>query len=266
MAIDQTPSSSESPAAPAIDNEFPTYRAISPLAVFSLILGLASVFSFASHWFLLLTAAAMIAGGLALRKIHQFPEILTGAGIARTGFGVGMVFGCSAIAYTLAEDFSTTRDATEFAKHYIEVIKDQPVSVGLWYQQNPEYRKVKGPEDVVEELKKAKSPAQDDPYGSRAAPYVQIKNRLKVSGQEIHFSKLEAKVIDGLTIYANVLVEVDGPASKEYPTKEYGLILMIKGPGAGKNDWVVKDLRYPYTPETSKVEVEHHGSDDGHGH
>ncbi len=267
MALDQTPSpaATESLAPPAIDNEFPTYRAISSLAVFSLVFGLASVFSFASLWFLLLAGAAVVSGWMALRKISRFPEILTGASYARVGIGVALLFGLSSITNYVAEEILTTVDAQRFAQHYIEIIKDQPVGLALWYEQGLEYRKVKTPDDVVEEIKKSKNPGTEDPYGQKTAGFVAIKNRLKSSGQELRFSKIESKIVHGITIYANALIEVDGPVTATYPKKQYGLIMMSKAPGVGKYDWVVQDFKFPYTPESVGVEVPH-ADDDGHGH
>ena len=159
MAIDQTPSPSASPpessAIPAIDNEFPTYRAISSMAVLSLIFGLASVFCYAHLVFLLLSAGAVILGWVALRKIRQFPDVLTGAGLARVGIGIGLLFGLTSLTRVLTEEFTIKLDAGQFAKFYIGVIKDEDESIALWYQQSPAYRKEKKePQLMVEEMKK----------------------------------------------------------------------------------------------------------------
>ncbi len=266
MAIDQTPSTSstESMKPSAIDNEFPTYRAISSMAIFSLILGLASVFAFASLWFLLLSGASLLTGLLAIRKIHRYPEVLTGASFARVGIGVGLLFGLSAITHVVVEEFTTQLDINRFANHLVDVIKKEPVSHTLWYEQDPDFRAHNTPDQTVEAMKKAKTPSNPDPYGSKAAGVIQVKERLKTTGQEIKYTKIEKKYIDGLTIYANALVEVDGPATKEYPKKAYGVIQMTKGPGAGAYDWVVQDFKYPYTPESAALEIQ--AKDDGHGH
>ena len=55
MAIDEKASSqTDDPAdAAVIDNELPAYRAISPGAIVTLVLGIASVFCFTDFWFLL---------------------------------------------------------------------------------------------------------------------------------------------------------------------------------------------------------------------
>jgi hypothetical protein len=267
VAIDQTSSRSTSDPIPsaAIENEFPTYRAISSLAVFSLVLGLLSVFAFANPWFLLLTAASVGCGLQALRKIRRLPEILTGASIARVGIGAAVVFGGSALTHEVVEDVRTTMDAKAFVNHLIGVIKNEPADVILWYQENVDFRKKSTPEIVAESVKNTKNPAAVDPYGTKIKPILMIKERLKTPGQDLHYSKVESKLIIGLTIYAYVLIEVDGPVTTQYPKPEYGLIQMVKNPGAGKFDWVVKEVKYPYTPSSTVVEAPH-SDDDGHGH
>jgi hypothetical protein len=267
VAIDQTPTPLTSPpdsaAIPAIENEFPTYRAISSLAVFSLVFGLGSVFCYASLWFLLLSAGSVILGIMSIRKIRQLPEVLTGAGIAGFGIGVGLLFGLTALSHMVAQDFSINMDAGEFAKRYVDIIKEKPVSLALWYQQSPEYRKQNNPDQLVEELKKRPTQMSGDSYQSNAAPIVAIKERLDGGkGGEMSYSQIESKAIDGLTTYANALIKLDLKGTKEHPEKEaYALFRMVKG----ADDWIVKEVNFPYTPRSAVATVEKK-DDDGHGH
>jgi hypothetical protein len=264
VAIDQTPST-DSKATPAIDNEFPTYRAISPTAVLSLVFGLASVFCFADLWFLLLSATAVFLGWRSLKKIQQLPEVLTGAGLARVGIGIGLLFGLTSVTRLVAENISVRIDAGNFAKSYIEIIKTQPVSVTLWHQQALGYRKEKTPDAMVEEMKKSKGPGgSGDMYQTASQPILAIKERLDGGkGGEITYDQIETKVVDGLTVYANALVKLDLKATKEHPeTEQYALFRMVKG----DDDWTIKEVLYPYTPKSAVVAVEKKHDDDGHGH
>ena len=268
MAIDQTPStSSPDPAAiAAIENEFPAYRAISSTAVLSLISGLASVFCYADLWFLGFVAAAIILGLFSIRKIRQLPDILTGTAFARLGIGLAMLFGLTAVTRVVSQDFLINMDASQFAKHYIGVIKDESVDSALWFQQDPAYRKTKSPAELVQELRKTKNPAGMDPYQDKMSVLQKIKDRLKGQGEEIHYSKIETRAVDGLTTYANALIELDGPGSKDFPEKEqFALFEMVKGGDAGRLDWVVKDVKFPYTPASVAATVVKK-DDDGHGH
>ena len=82
-----------------IENELPTYRAVSSLAVFSLLLGIGSVFTFADTRMAVLGVGALVAGLIALRKIKHYPDILTGARLARIGIALGLIFVLSATTF-----------------------------------------------------------------------------------------------------------------------------------------------------------------------
>jgi hypothetical protein len=267
VAIDQTTSKSttDSPPTSAIENEFPTYRAISSLSILSLVLGVGSVFCFASPWFLLVVAGSVLTGWLAIRKIRQLPDVLTGTAYARVGIGLGLLFGLTAITYSFVQDFTVGMDASQFAKHYVTVIRDKPMSWALWYQQRPDYRKTKTEEEIADELKKSKSPTMPDPYGEKTADIQKMKNRLKGKDETIRFAKIESLAIQGLDVYANALIEFDGPGSKDFPEKEqFALVQLFKAPDGGKDDWVVQEIKFPYTP--ASVVATAKAKDDGHGH
>jgi hypothetical protein len=268
VAIDEkAPTPRTEPAdAPVIENELPAYRAISPGAVLTLVLGIASVFCFTDFWFLLVVAAAIVIGVLSIRKIRRLPEVLTGAVYAQAGIGLSLIFGLSAVTHLVVSNFLIDLDASRFARKYTEVIKNESVDMSLWYQQPAEYRKTKKPAEIAEEIKQVKSPAAADFYGDRTRSVSQIKERLKGSGEEIHFSKIESKAVDGLTVYANALLELDGPGSETFPKEQFALIQMMKRPGAGPSDWEVKEIQFPYKPASTVAVVEKHGHDDGHGH
>ena len=75
MPIEQSTTASPAEAVPvsAIENEIPTYRAISPQAVFSLILGCLAILSFA-HWFFLRCAVAAVVLGVPRGPEDRPPE------------------------------------------------------------------------------------------------------------------------------------------------------------------------------------------------
>src|SRR4051794_7286216 len=152
---------------PAIENEFPAYRAISSLSILSLVLGVGSVFCFASLWFLILVAASVLVGMMSIRKIRRLPDVLTGAAYARVGIGLGLLFGLCALSHVASQEVLINLDAGRFARFYLKVIKDEPVSMSLWFQQRPDYRKTKSPDEIAEELRKTKNPVSPDPYGEK---------------------------------------------------------------------------------------------------
>ncbi len=251
---------------PVIDNEIPAYRAISPGSVFSLILGVGSVFCFTDLWFLVVAGAAVVFGLLALKRIRQYPEILTGSNFARAGIALGVAFGISSITREVVGGFMVDLDASRFANKYVEVLKNDPIAMAFWYQQNPDYRNERSPDAVFDEMKKAAGPSQAQVFTDKVGTVQKIKNRLANKGEAVRFAKIESKAADGLTQYANALIEFDGPGSPEVPEKEqFGLLQMVKVKGQSSTDWVIKEVTFPYKPASAAVELPHK-ADDGHGH
>ena len=248
-------------SASVIENEFPTYRAVSARAVTSVILGMASVFCFTSLWFLLLAAVAVVFGWVALRTIKRLPEILTGSGLAKTGIGLALVFGLTALTRTVVENAVLTYGAGQFSKGYVEILKSQPLATALWYKQSTAYRKEKTPDQLIEELKGTKSPGGADQFSEESGPVLAIKEVLKKPNTEIHFSAIESNLVDGLTHYANALIDIDTPDGEKF-----ALLQLIKDPGSGFSDWRVREINFPYKPASTGVLQEKKEGDDGHGH
>lgn len=261
MAIDSAShlGASSDPETSVIENEIPAYRAISARAVTSVVLGMASVFCFTSLWFTLVAAAAVVFGWAALRAIKRLPEILTGSSLAKTGIGLALVFSLTAITRAVVEDVMMTYDAGEFSKLYVATLQNEPIASAVYFKQPPSYRKEKTPAQLEEELKKSKSPANNDVYATETAAIRSIKEELKKPNAGIHFSKIESKLIDGATQYANALVDIDAPDGEQF-----ALLELMKEPGAGWGEWRIREIRFPYKPASSGVRQEK--KDDGHGH
>ena len=88
MATDQKISvvdAEDESAGGVIENELPTYRAISKTAVFSLLFGILALFSF-THWFFYVFAILAIVTGIAANvSIKRYSDIITGSGLAQAG-------------------------------------------------------------------------------------------------------------------------------------------------------------------------------------
>jgi|GEM_PF-6970709 len=68
------------------------YRSVSVTAVISLIFGCVSIISFLSWTWCLLPIIGMVSGWLALVRIHEIPQELTGAAYAKAGIIVSAIF------------------------------------------------------------------------------------------------------------------------------------------------------------------------------
>ena len=128
------------PASTAIENEIPTYRAIRPMAVVSLVLGLLALLCFVDPGFLVVAAAAVVAGVLADRKIRRMPEALTGRRLAQAGVALGLTFGLASVTIATVQGYLLKADAVRFGRQYAETLERASVSECVWYRLNPSFR------------------------------------------------------------------------------------------------------------------------------
>jgi hypothetical protein len=252
-----------STTASAIENEIPAYRAISPQAVLALILGVLSVLSFASWYFLVFAAAAVLVGFLADRKIQRLSDVLTGRGLAQAGVGLGLIFGLTSLTISTVQGVVRASQATTFAKAYADVLSKGSFDDNVWYSQHPVGRKEITPEKLVKDLTQP-GPGLDH-FESKYAPLRQLKKAVTEDGADIHFERIEKHGQEDLTPVATALYEVHTPQAKNPADKERFALAVMKGATTrGRLEWWVDQLMFPYKPE-SYVAPEK-PVDDGHGH
>lgn len=266
MAIEQnvTPSNLKTESLSPIENEIPAYRAISPPAVVSVILGLLSILCF-THWFFLTCAAAAIVLGIfANRQIQRMPDVLTGRGLAQTGIGLGIVFAIASLTVSGVQDFIVLRSSKKFARAYVEALKKEPVEEAFWYHQPPDFRAGKAPAEVYKAVKDQIK--QKQMFEMEFGDLLGLKRRLaSTAGQDVHFGQIESIGFNGLIPYATVQIEVHGPKTAEFGEEEQFALAVLKGETKNrKNQWWVESLKFPYRPHTY-VPAEK-PVDDGHGH
>ncbi len=143
----------------AIENEIPAYRAISPAAVVALILGLISVFSFVSLYFLVVAAAAVLVGLAADRKIQKVPDVLTGRSLAQAGVGLGLIFGLTSLSVSGVQNVLRASEAKRVARSYETVLTKGTFSEAVWYAQHPDLRDRVSPDKLVDEQSKGRNAA-----------------------------------------------------------------------------------------------------------
>ena len=265
MAIDPnvTRTNPESRPASAIENEIPAYRAISPLAITSLILGALSILSFAHWFFLSFAVAAVVLGFLADRKIGRFSDVLTGRGFAQAGIGLGLIFGLASVTTSAVQGYLRTSAATRFATAYAQVLQDKSLEDALWYQAPPDERKKKTSDQIAKEMKEG----MPDPgaFEMQTASLRQLKTRLeKDKDTKLRFSKIESHGVDGLTTFAAALLELTEPDAKHAHGDEFAMVVMKADNTKGRYEWRVDEIQYPYKPATYVPAAK--PVDDGHGH
>ncbi len=268
MATDQKSSNvlSEPTESSPIENELPTYRAISVRAVLSLLCGFLALFSIANSFFYIFAVLAVVLGFSADWNIQRYPDILTGRRLAQTGAALGLIFGLSVFTVSSVQGFIRARNAEGFAREFAKVVKTGDLAHLLWLELPPLQRKSVSAEEVLQKSRSAKN-KEAAMYDMKTAGIRNLKKLLDSSkDQEIHFLRLENEARDGMTLIALALFEVQGPESKDFPQKEEHALAVLKGMSeSGKSyEWWVDDLMYPYKPASANLPEK--PVDDGHGH
>jgi len=265
VSIEQKPVSlpTETTAVSAIENEIPTYRAISPHAVVSLVCGVLAVLSFA-HWsFLAFAAAAVVLGVVADRRIQRLSDVLTGRGIAQAGIALGLIFGLASFTTTAVQDWIRVRESSKFAKHYANVLKDGTFEEAIWFGQVPFRREGKTPKELYDEIVKSKlDPTMLDMEQEQLK---NLKKEVSENGADLDFLRIETHGNEKLTSYASALFAVHPAAGKPSHEDERFALVVIKGvTEKNKPEWWVESVIFPYKPASYTPPIAK--ADDGHGH
>lgn len=253
------------PAASAIENEFPTYRAISPHAVIAVIAGVLSLFSALHPGFLLCALGAVVLGVYAERKIQRYPDILTGRGIAQAGIAMGLIFGLGTLTIQFVQHQLQKSQAAAFGKELASILKKGTLDDIVYYKQHPASRRDKSPAEMRAEVNKSMRDPQM--FEMEFATYRTIKDRIDGKEGDVHFERVEEAGDYDLDNYATILLEVHGAETKEHPNKEEFALVFAKSTRdqkTGKYEWWIEQVKYPYTPNTFVAPSK--PVDDGHGH
>lgn len=95
------------------------YRALSPVAVVSLVLGLLSFAAFFSFAMLVVPALGVLAGLYAWARIRRYPQELTGAGLAKAGIGLSLLLaavGAGRLSYVYATEVPPGYDRADYSQ------------------------------------------------------------------------------------------------------------------------------------------------------
>lgn len=273
MATDQksrTIEAEDDQIGPAIENELPTYRAISRPAVFSVICGVLAICSFAHSFFYVFALLAVGLGIWANLTIQRHPDMLTGRRLANAGITMGIVFGLASATITYVQNYVRTREAARFGRKLAGILKEPSHANALWYNLHPVFRKTKSPIEVLQEFEGAKG-KERMAMDQKTGPLMRLRSLLAASKDEdLNFVRIENIGEDEthgaeLNLYALALFELDGPGSKDFPEKQYYALAIIKGRPQGRQyEWWVDDLVFPYKPRSYVAPVK--PVDDGHGH
>jgi len=257
------------PKASPIENEIPTYRAISNRAVFSVICGVLAAFSFADLIFLVFAVLALVLGVTANLVIKRKPDLLTGRRLANVGIALGLVFGLTVITYTVIQNFILAREATKFALTYAKVLKEGRLGDALLLRDPQEAREKKTAEEKEKEYESMRT-RERMMIDQKMAPLLNLRKAIARKDVDLHFVDIETQGVDenragGVYFYATALYEVEKPAAKEDSGRPQYALALFKGQQKGRHyDWWVEDVLFPYQPKSYRGAAK--PVDDGHGH
>jgi hypothetical protein len=238
--------------------------------VFSLVFGVVAIFSFGHPIFYVASILAVVLGFLAHRTIRQYPDMVTGGGLANTGIALGLVFGLATATYTMVQSYVRTSQAEKFGRRYAEVLGSPGLAEFLEFNLHPDARKDEHKDEFLKKFESAQ-PKEKMMLETKYGQLLALRKRLRSSkDQHVEFVRIEAVGEDEgqggeIPIYAFALYEVHGPGSTDFPDKQQYALAILKGRLKGKQyDWWVDDVKFPYTPQTYVPAAK--AVDDGHGH
>jgi hypothetical protein len=272
VSTDQTGqlTAEEAPPKPSpIENELPTYRAISTRAVFSVICGALAIFSFADLTFLLFAALAVILGLMANLAIKRNPDLLTGRRLANTGVALGLVFGLTVVTYTMVQNYILAREASKFGLAYAKVLKEGSFGDALLYRADAETRKTKTAAAMQQEYESAKA-RERGIADEKIRGLLNLRKALARKDVQLHLIGIEDQGVDEERVgrvgyYAFALYEVEAPPAKGESEERQFALAVFKGVATGRHyDWLVENVIFPYLPKSYQSAAK--PVDDGHGH
>jgi hypothetical protein len=249
VAID--PSTARRPISgdlPPDENVVSTYRAISPLAIASLVFGIAAILSFLSMWFAISGALAVASGILAIRAIHRLPEALTGERMANVGISLGLLFSLAAVTISLVQVWIIRREAAKFARSYVEAVQSGSLANVMYLHADAAFRKDKTPAENLADLHKAAG--KPGMFDTETRETQLMLDRIKSTpDQKVSLARILRQEVDGLNAYAEALLVLEGPKSAEFPAEtQYALISLRGYPEGRLYGWKVGSVKFPYSP------------------
>ena len=139
----------------AIENELPTYRAVSSRAVLSLVCGILALFSIANSFFYIFAVLAVVLGFTADWNIQRYPDILTGRRLAQTGAALGLIFGLSVFTVYSVQGSSALAMPRASPSTMGRSLKTGDLAHLLWLKSSF-HRKSVSAEEVMEKSRTAK--------------------------------------------------------------------------------------------------------------
>jgi hypothetical protein len=242
-----------------IENELPSYRAISAIAILAIVCGGLSIFTFADPIFYVFSVLAIGLGFWAHRSIRRYPDMLTGRGLANAGIALGLVFGLASGTISTVQYLVRSRQAEKFARKYATLLSSSNMGDVLMYTTHPDTVKDKTSAQVLKEYEATQANERrriEQTLGPLAQMHA-LRRRLTGSkDQVVRFVKLEGVGEESghgleVQLYALALLEIHGPATEQFPEpRQFALAILKARPKGRQYEWWADSVRFPYEPKT----------------
>jgi hypothetical protein len=168
--------------------------------------------------------------------------------MADVGTGLGLLFSLSAVTIMGVQYWIINREAGKFAREYVEVLRGGSLAKAIYFQQHPENRKTKSPDEILQEFKGGmRTPGM---FEMETQDTTGLLKRLSGPNQTITLGERRDTTVDGMTPYVEYLFVVSGPKTTEFPDEtQYGLIRLVGAPRGRVYDWRVLYVKFPMPKE-----------------
>lgn len=191
------------------ENELSGYKAINGAAIFSIVMGVASLLMFVDTNFFFVPLLAVVFGALALRRIKKFPEVYTGLKMAQAGIGLSVLFSLVAFSIGFAYQFNLNKDAQAYADSLADVIKSRRPEELLFLKVPESQRGDLTPDKLIAQRMEGgvegKMSVETD-----LKPLKQIVADRESPGASLAFDQIELAGYDKLTPFAFLRYSISG--------------------------------------------------------
>ncbi len=194
------------------ENELSGYKAINGAAIFSAIMGAASLLMFVDTYFFFVPLLAVLFGILALRRIKRFPDVYTGLKMAQAGIGLAVLFSLVSLSISFAYQFTLNKNAQAYADSLTDVLKARRPEELLFLKVPESQRGDLTPDKLVAQRLEGgvegKMSVETD-----LKPLKQIVADREAPGASVAFDQIELAGYDKLTPFAFLRYSISGGAA-----------------------------------------------------
>jgi hypothetical protein len=238
-----------------IDNEVAAYRALSKMAIISVILGLASIFTFTTDYLAVLGLAGLVAGIISITTIKRHPDIYTGEKLANLGIALSILFTLCPLTIHVVQSLMNHREGRKFAEFYVATAEKGTIEELIYLQSPPSSRVDKTPTEIAKEMRQTSDRKMSE-FEMMNGGLIAFKKRVPGNTPvKLELVRIQGEQVVGLTYHAAALIKINGGANEEHPKDpDYAFAVFQCNLDSPKREWTVSRLDYPARVKIDKAE------------